>query len=260
MRKHLYVDNTDLATFGVYCSGQGTFGAPEKEVTTYTVPGRDGLVLGVNERMENIRVVYPCFIYTNFAENMKNLRSFLLSRSGYVKINDDYDTTHFRMGFFEAGIDPDVTEKNNAGRFNLVFNCQPQRWLNSGETEVTKSNVGTTTSSGLQLVNPTLFTAKPLIVVTGNAGLLISGTGYGIRVDVEGNGTSTEITDYTIDCETMQVYSGSTNMASKIGFYKSNTEVGVDAPVLVPGTTTIRKGTTNGSIQLLSVKPRWWEV
>ena len=258
MRKHLYVDNTDLSTFGVYCSGQGTFGAPEKEITTYTVPGRDGLVLGVNERMENIRVVYPCFIYTNFAENMKNLRSFLLSRSGYVKINDDYDTTHFRMGFFEAGIDPDVTTKNDAGSFNLVFNCQPQRWLNSGETVIERLITSTTT---LPIVNETQFVAKPFVRIYGYGNLTFYyEDGTRITIGIARNYNTDSGNEYIdIDCETMDCFVGDANYSNYVSFTAGASQFGVDAPTLKPGTTTVRVLSGN-HITRVQITPRWWEV
>lgn len=242
MRKHLYVDGKDLADFGIYISGSGTFNAPEKEVTTYRVPGRNGLVLGADERIENIEVTYPCFIYTNFAQNMRDLRSYLLSRSGYVRIADDYDTTHFRMGFFEAGIDTEPNQMLTAAQFELTFNCQPQRWLTSGETML--SNPATVT-------NPTLFASKPLIRIYG-AGTLKVG-------DVSIVISAHSYTWADVDCETMQVYNGDNNLNAYANFTtieNGSTVYGVDAPTLKPGNTAI----TATSISTWYVTPRWWEV
>ena len=56
MRKHLYVDNVDLATYGVYISGQGTFGAGEREYAFYDVPSRDGALVGAQTRLANVSV------------------------------------------------------------------------------------------------------------------------------------------------------------------------------------------------------------
>jgi len=271
MRKHLYVAGTDLATYGVYVSGQGTFGAPSKDVTTYSVPGRNGLILGVNERMENIQVTYPCFIYTNFETNMRNLRSFLLSQTGYVKINDDYDTTHFRMGFFEAGIDPDVTEKNDAGSFNLTFNCQPQRWLDSGQTK-------TVITTATDFVNSTLFDAKPFYRINyisspaGGFSLMTrkgtSGNPGYVRTDITVSTTiaTTTVSYIDLDCETMQAYCGDINLSAHISVdYEAYGQTSIndiaDFPVLKPGTNRVGLITFGTSpVQDVEVTPRYWEV
>ena len=126
MRKHLYVDSVDLATYGVYISGGGTFSAPEKECTWYGVPNRNGDILGYNRRLLNIKVTYDCFICANFDTNISNLRNFLLSRDGLVRISDDYHTGEFRMGTYEGPFEPTITQKLDAGSFQLTFNCQPQ--------------------------------------------------------------------------------------------------------------------------------------
>lgn len=260
MRNHLYVDGTDLATFGVYCSGQGTFGAPEKEVTTYDVPGRNGSVLGVNTRLENIRVTYPCFIYANFKENMQRLRSFLLSRAGYVRISDSYDTTHFRLGYFPGPISPDVTVRNNAAQFNLVFDCLPQRWLTSGETVIEKTTLPTT-----DITNPTLFAASPLFEVFGYGEFLITPTGLaGVAVSISSD-LSTDypsITSIFLDCESNDIYTP-TNPTAGIAKYVTTQEYpngsyGVDLPKFSPGINSVR--IFNSTLTKLNITPRWWEV
>lgn len=245
MRKKLYVDSTDLSTYGLYISGAGTFGAPEKDVPTYTVPGRNGLVLGSTSRLQNIQVTYPAFICSNFAQNMMDLRSFLLSRNGYVKITDDYDTTHYRKGFFNAGIEPEMTQMLDAGQFNLVFNCLPQRWLLTGDTEQTNP---------ASLTNATRFDAKPLVRIYGYGTLSIGSVDFVIAQHTESY--------VDVDCETMQVYCGDTNMAAYADFQATEngqTVYNVDPPVLAANaTTTITK--SGATITSYKITPRWWEV
>ena len=254
MRKHLYVDNTDLATFGVYISGGGTFGSPAKDVEIYAVPGRNGVLLGPTPRLENIEVTYPCFIFQNFAENIKNLRSFLLSRNGYVKINDDYDTDHFRQGFFIEAIEPKMTPMLEAGSFDLTFNCKPQRWLNTGETVIT----GIST-----ITNPGQLIAKPVLDIYGHGMLRISGTGYNLTTEVTIDqslvSTYPTITHVILDCENMSAYSPdySTLNINRYISTERNNITGADFPVLQPGTNMISH---DGTITNLKVTPRWWEV
>ena len=238
-----------LTEFGVYISGQGTFGAPDREYTYYDVPARDGSVLGIGSKLNNIQVSYKAGIVSNFSANMQALRSFLLSTIGYARLTDTYHTGEYRMALYENSFAPSVISTNDAGEFTLTFNCMPQRFLTSGES------VQTYTASGT-LSNPTHFDAKPLIHVYGYGNFTISATGYGgVQVEI----ANPSVTDFYIDCETMNIYSGSTNLASYVAFKKSGTsQYGVDAPVLRPGSNSITK--SSSSITKLEITPRWWEV
>lgn len=252
MRKHLYVDNVDLATYGVYISGQGTFGAPEREYTFYDVPGRDGSIPGINTRLRNIEVKYDCFIYSNFETNIRNLRSFLLSKTGYVRIEDDYDTTHFRRGIYSGPFEPYVKETNDAGSFTLTFNCQPQRWLKSGEQYFTLTGLNPT------ITNPTIFKAKPLVRVQAASSTVPDISFGGVKIVIDDTvKTSLGLTYVDIDCETQNVYNGTTNLAAYVAFKDSGSSVyGLDAPTLAPGVNTIYQ--SNGVT--IYITPRWWEL
>lgn len=253
MRKHLYVDSVDLATYGVYISGQGTFGAGERVYTFYDVPSRDGALVGAQTRLANVSVSYECFIYTNFETNIRNLRSFLLSRVGYVKINDDYDTTHYRMGVYEGPFEPTVTTKNDAGQFTLTFNCQPQRWLTSGNTTVTiNAGDGSSTLIG---TNPSPFSSKPIIEVFGDGFFTLNG----VKVTVD---AISGVSSIKIDCDTMActyVSGGQLIDASyAVGF--SAGAYDVDAPVLKAGENRINATQYSFTVTKIVVTPRWWEV
>ena len=254
MRKHLYVDSVDLATYGVYISGQGTFGAGEREYTFYDVPSRDGALVGAQTRLANVSVSYECFIYTNFETNIRNLRSFLLSRVGYVKINDDYDTTHYRMGVYEGPFEPSVTTKNDAGQFTLTFNCQPQRWLTSGNTTVTiNAGDGMNTLIG---TNPSPFKSKPIIAVYGSGSFTLNG----VRVTVD---AISGVSSIKIDCDTMACTYvdgyGEHDAAYAVGFTENGVN-DVDAPVLKTGENRINATNTYFTVTKIVITPRWWEV
>lgn len=221
---------------GVVCSGSGTFGAPERDVTMVEVPGRNGALVIDNGRWKNIQVTYPCSIARDFAANMAALRAWLLSQRGYQRLEDSYDTAHYRMGQFRAELSPEVTTGCRGATFDVVFDCKPQRWLVSGETAVTATNGG-------ELVNPTPFDALPLITVTGSgAGSLTVG---GVTVEILSMPEST----LTIDCETQNAYSSAGNRNSVIN--------APEFPVLAAGSTAI---SWEGSIISVSVVPRWWTL
>ena len=266
MRKHLYVDNIDLSTYGVYISGQGTFGSGAKEYNYYNIPGRNGSVLGYRPRLENVNVTYPAGIYTNFSQNIRDLRSLLLSREGYVKINDDYDTTHFRLGAYTDEFTPDVTQLNDAGQFDITFNCRPERWLNTGETTVTYTPSG----SYYTLTNPTRFTSRPNYRIYGYGTVSCTDTSnYGTVIEV----ISDFATDFSnalyidINGEDMSAYAVFSLYKVRVDNYVqyyvyegvgTPAIFGVDPPVLVSGTNRVRVSGAN--LTKVEITPRWWEV
>lgn len=261
MRNTLTVDGVDLSTYGIYISGHGVFKSPAKEIVQFDVPGHDGTVIGKSSRLLNLDVTYPAFIYSNFRTNLRSLRSFLLSREGYVKISDSYNSDEFRLGMFVNEIAPDVTLKNDAGKFDLVFNCKPQRYLTSGETQ-------TTVTASTTFTNPSPFIAKPIIRVHkpyggGTITFTDPNTGWRRVIKID-SGISSSILNIDIDCETQQTYypgSGYINYNKYVSFYRAANGslvefYDIDAPGFLPGTNTITFSGTN--IDYIIVTPRWW--
>lgn len=249
MREHLTVDGKDLADFGVYISGDGTFSSPEKDYDWYDVPSRNGSVLGYERRLKNISVSYDCGIYTNFDTNISGLRNYLLSRNGLVRISDTYHTGEYRMGVYAGPFEPTIERTLDAGRFTLTFDCLPQRWLTSGET-VTTFNTG----NGWTITNPTSFVAKPLLRIYGYGTVDFGGYYTGTRISIADYGQ----TYIDIDCETMNCYNGTTNLCEYVTFIYHASVAGVDAPTLAPGSTTI--DIQGANITKMELTPRWWEV
>ncbi len=168
--KTLSFDGTSLRSYGVYISGEATFNAPAREVEMISIPGRSGQLALDKGRFENIEVTYPAGIYADteadFAEAVSELRNFLCSRSGYCRIEDDYNPNEFRMGIYKSGLE--VTPALlKAGEFDLVFDCKPQRWLKSGEDKISVQD-------GDTITNPTLFEAKPQLQVWGYGDISIN--------------------------------------------------------------------------------------
>ena len=135
MRNWFTLAGVDSRDFGVYISGHYTFGSPAKQYDEYDIPGRNGLLLGSNRKFENAEYTYKCGIVENFEENMAAFRTFLASLDGYQRLEDTYHPDEYRMAVLMEGIEPDMTQMNTEGEFELRFSCLPQRFLLSGETE-----------------------------------------------------------------------------------------------------------------------------
>lgn len=116
----------------MFVLGKGVFGAPSRDVTQIHVPGRNGDILIDNGGWNNVDVTYSsCCILSNFRENAAKLRSYLMANTGYHELTDPYNPDEVRYAEFRGPFTPEVftAKGNNAGMFDLTFNCKPQRFI-----------------------------------------------------------------------------------------------------------------------------------
>lgn len=158
--------------YGIYVSGEGTFNAPERDVELIEIPGRNGDFSLDKGRFKNITVTYPAFNYetnlTDFRTRLSDFRNALKSKLGYQRLEDTFHPDEYRMATFVDMIDVNPVMYNTASTIELTFNCKPQRFLKSGETEQEITSGGTIT-------NPTLFEASPLLLLDGYGNIDIEG-------------------------------------------------------------------------------------
>lgn len=170
--KELTFDGENSGDYGIYITGAGTFNAPQRDVELVTIPGRNGSFALDHGRFENIEVTYPAGLYgsdeADFADKIAEARAWLCSKSGYVRLQDEYNPNEYRLAVYKSGLEVSPALLK-AGEFDLVFECMPQRFLTSGETAETIA------SSGDTLTNPTLFNARPLLMVTGYGTIGLNG-------------------------------------------------------------------------------------
>ena len=165
------------ADYGIYISGEGVFDAPKRAVEMVNIPGRNGALAIDQGYYENIVVTYPAHNYepemSDFKANLSAFRNALASQIGYQRLSDTFHPNEYRMAVFDEGLDINPIKYNTASQFDIKFDCKPQRFLTSGETE-------TTVSSGDTLTNPTQYEASPLLTVKGYG--TISFNGYSIEI------------------------------------------------------------------------------
>lgn len=175
--KGLVFDDIDSRDYGIYITGSAVFNSPERDVEMIEIPGRNGSYALDNGRFNNIEVTYPAGLFggseADFAAGIRAFRNALASRIGYKRLEDDYNPDEYRMAVYRSGLDVTPAQLK-AGEFEIVFNCQPQRFLKSGETAVT-------ITSGGAITNPTLFEAHPLLKVYGY-GDIVLGDGGAVSV------------------------------------------------------------------------------
>lgn len=176
--KELTFGGEQSGKYGLYISGAGAFNAPQRDVEMVTIPGRNGSFALDHGRFENIEVTYPAGIFgtddNDFAQKVSDIRAWLCSKKGYVRLTDEYNPNEYRMAVYKSGLEVSLAELK-AGEFDLVFECMPQRFLTSGETKTTIA------SSGNTITNPTKFPSRPLLEVNGYGAIGINGNEVEIR-------------------------------------------------------------------------------
>ena len=160
------------ADFGIYIYGDASFDAPKRAVEEVSVPGRNGALFVDQGRWENIEVTYPAFYrgkdWNSFATQMAAFRNALCAQVGYQRLMDTFNDNEYRMAVYKDGFDVNLLKYNSAARFDLKFTCKPQRYLLSGEAQITVAD-------GETLVNPTLYDAHPLLAIEGYGTIRFNG-------------------------------------------------------------------------------------
>lgn len=197
IKHHMVIDGKSSKDFDMYISGGGTYSSPEKSYEEVDVPGRNGVIFLYDGNYKNVDVTYNCFIAKVDGEmdvdmHFRDLRSYLMSREGYVRIEDTYHPGEIRFGTYNEAIEPDVHETLTAIQFTLTFSCKPQRFIKKFYDQGISY-----TSSGQVFRNDTYFNAKPLIRAYGTGNLTVNGTT--VRIN-----SANSYTD--IDCDLQEAY------------------------------------------------------
>lgn len=208
---------------------------PERDYTITHIPGRNGDIIQDNGCYKNVERTYEVsFDVPNedFATYANAVSAWLHSTTGYARLEDSYEPNYYRMATYQES---NIFENlyNQAGTATIVFECKPQRFLKTGDNNITIQN-------SLTIMNPTGFEAYPLFKVTGTSGVLT----------VNGNSiTFSSIDNFVmLDCELQDAYKENIN---------KNSTISGTFPVLKTGSNTI---SWTGDISSVTMKPRWWTI
>ena len=241
-RQYLTFNGKSSKDFLLYLSGPGVYDSPEPDVEATSIPGLNGDLIQNNaksgrRRFNNVDIKYEAFFFNGLPKKSAAVKSWLLSPTGYCKLQDTYDPDFFRMGMCTSAIEFDVT-RQKAAEMELVFNCKPQRWSVEGQKAISL------TSSGSVIRNPYEFYAHPLIVVSGTGEGVLTIGDYSVTIYSFDDGA------VTLNCETQNAYLAD-------GSFCNNNIYSEEFPVLAPGDNSIE---WTGGITSVEITPRWWTL
>lgn len=225
-------NGTSFRDFNTYWDGAELFSTPSKDVTFFSIPGRNGDLSISNGRYNNVERNVNCFIRNNFRENYNSLINFLYSQEGYKRFESTKEPDVFQMAQFISQIEPTTGAFLKYGSFTLTFNFKPQKWLKMGENAIEITNA-------ISIINPTSQTALPLIEVVGTGSITINSS-----VLTLSQNTSTTI----IDCETQDCYEGTINRNANLTIVGGFPVLTKENDISVSGFTSVK------------LYPRWWRL
>ena len=210
---------------------------PVRKMRVVQIAGTNREVVEMEDAWENYDQTYTMFVgdgTDDYTEGAMMDVAKVLYKKGWQTLTDGYDTDHYRLAYYKGGLDAE-NRYTRLAKFDVVFTCRAERFLNSGDTAVAVASGGTIT-------NPTSYASKPLIRITGSG----SGT-----LTVNGTTMSfTGIVDYlNIDCDRMDVY--------RLPSENKNSLMTGEFPVLKSGSNGV---SFTGGITGCTITPKWWEL
>ena len=227
--------------FGIIVEQYPSINRGAKRGEAYQIPGRNGTFYSEDGTYDNYVQAYNVAIIEKnrgAAARCADIAAWL-SVPGFARLEDSFEPEYFKLARFAGPLNIDQI-MGRYGRCTLEFECQPERWLKSGDEEIQLTD-GT-------IYNPTGNVAKPIIRIVRSATTVLSVNNDAF---MSIGGYSSGNTNVYIDCENGTIIDGQGNdLYGSTVFYKNFQ----DFPVLEPGTSTI--AATNST--LVYVTPRWW--
>lgn len=233
MLDNFWLDGISAFEHGIVMQREMEFDAPECDVETVSVPGRNGDIVYSDGSFKNVKGVATCYcLDRDVSRVVAMVNTWLLKRTLYVRLETLHEPNIFRKARLVRGAK--LTQRlNKINAFELEFDCMPQKYFKLGEH-------GRTFAANSLLYNETAFEALPLITVYGSgSGTLTVGSTTVTLDDCDG---------VTLDCEKHRATSGTTNM---------NSSVHGEYPKLSAGANEI---SFTGGVTSVTVIPRWWTL
>lgn len=126
MRHEFIYNGMNSRDYGMRISGEDTWTRPQPDVTRISVPGRNGDLIQLGNRYQNVDITYHAGIVKDLRTNFDAFNASLLNAPGYHRLEDSYHPEYFRLAVFESALDPDIKSRALQGEVDIKFNCKPR--------------------------------------------------------------------------------------------------------------------------------------
>ena len=163
MRSTIYFDGKSSADFGLIVEYYPESVHAARRGELIPIPGRNGVIVREDGAFDTYTQQYQVWFRNTMGrdtyQKARDVAEWLLSASGFCRLEDTYEPEHFRLARFVGPLNVETVLRNH-GRVTLEFDVQPQRYLKSGETPISYEGDSSTVFS---ITNPTQFEARPLL-------------------------------------------------------------------------------------------------
>ncbi len=267
------LDGHTTSEWGIGLSAGGAYDAPARKGESISVPGRNGNIWVDDGSFENVMLTYPCWMSEDFDVNIDGFRAFLALHSDqYYELRDTYHPNEYRLARYAGAFTPQLGTRNKSGRFDVVFDCYPQRFLDSGNTWTAMTVPSASSSSGISMgtiTNDTLFATSPVICFRTNG----TGVNSTCVFTFENDGVSNTVEIRNVYGGTNYIYLDTEDYSFRISnrraasdwrtFQKTRGLYAIldsDDIKLQPGTTEIIDKSTSSqtaTLNYFAILPRW---
>ena len=249
----IFFGRKESTDYGIVIEEPPAYTWPERNYKHDNVNGKNGDEITDFKNYKNVNKKYKIAVINKagFYEGASRLSDFLhrYYDGRYTRLEDSYEPDIYMKAIYEeSGEVENLLEK--AGRAEITFNCKPQKFLLSGDRENEVVDPIT------YIWNPTNYPSAPIIKIKGSGTIYFMG-----RPDQTSNDGASDrkqvilhvansYNEIILDCETCDaVNSVGVNMNNFVSF---------DEPIrLYPSKNWI---IYEGSIEHMSIIPRWWRV
>lgn len=234
---HLLIFNGESSyDYGLLVGAQKSYNAPKRDVTKYSIVGRNGDLVMDNGRFENIQIDYNIVCKNDFEVLSDAISAWLKSPTGYCRLEDSHHPEYYRMALVPDAISYETGTLNHSAKATISFDCKPEKFFFSGEKAERFTAVG-------EIFNPSRFASKPLIRVYGSGAGKVAVGAY--TVDISAISTYIDI-----DCDTMDCFKGTENCNAAVTLAKG-------FPQIEAGKNKI---SFSGAISAVEITGRWWTI
>lgn len=274
-------DGKSSDNYGIVVEVLPDYSSAEKNVEFVDVPGRNGQIAIDNGTYKTVERKYNIACGKDapneFKSSAKAISQWLNRGIGFCRLEDSYEPEIYRMAAY-AGPTDISNIYGMAGRAEITFTCQPERYLKSGEVPIKLEASSMKNDKSIIVKNSTEYTSKPIINVfiksinaTDSENCIITITiaeSYRLQLKIPKKVQDADMLlsgdIITIDCDSCAIYL--TREPSSGGISIKNLEQYVDDSVdetfpieFDPGTTKLKLTTEHISCDA-EVLPRWWTI
>lgn len=246
-------NNISTIDMGVVIQAPPVYEFPTRDYTVTHVPGKSGDILINHGSYQNVRrTYYLAAIFkadSSFVKSANEIVSWLMSAKGYTRLEDSYEPDYYRLAMFRNPGQM-INMWDRVTTLPVTFECKPQRYLKTGDIEVTIGELELDTY--VKITNPTNYIALPEITIEGVDVVItvLSGSDHTIPEN-----TSEVIVDFTdegvINSELQDCY-------NDIKYLNNQVTINNGFPKLYPGDNWVKVSAM--SLRTFKLKPRWWTL